>query len=186
MANGYGNWTVPAQQQPAYQDREDFLRRFQASMGALPAGYEPTPVGRRPEGGWGSGAWARNGMPQAATGVMPATAMAPMAATPNVGPTLMQTGNATTAAWVQEFPFPVRYLGSKASGSNSNETTLTVAGGAVDAAAQIGDSGDPNWLEPTTSPDYVAVDTACTFTVTQSGSRADDPLIVSVWATGEG
>lgn len=100
--------------------------------------------------------------------------------------TLMQTGDATTAAWVQEFPFPVRYLGSKTSGSNSNTTTLQVAGGAVDAAAQIGDSGDPNWLEPTTSPDYVAVDTACTFTLTQSASRADDPLIISVWAVGEG
>jgi len=100
--------------------------------------------------------------------------------------TLMQTGDATTAAWVKEFPFPVQYLGSKASGSNSNATTLTVAGGAVAAAAQIGDSGDPNWLEPTTAPDYVAKDTICTLTITQSGTRADDPMVLAVWSVGEG
>ncbi len=100
--------------------------------------------------------------------------------------TLMQTGSAVTGAWVFECPFPTRFVGSKAGGSNANTTTLEVSGGATDAAVQIGDSGNPEWLTPTTEPDFVAKDTAVTLTLTQTGSRADDPMIVTVWHTGEG
>jgi len=100
--------------------------------------------------------------------------------------TLLQTGNATTGAWVMELPIPSRLLGVKAAGSNTNTSTLQVAGGAAIAATQIGDDGDPSWLTPDTEPDYVDADTACTVTLTQTGSRADDPLAVFVWGTGEG
>ena len=99
--------------------------------------------------------------------------------------TLMQTGAAVNGAWVFEFPFPVVYRGSKACGSDDQNTTLEVSGGAVSAAAEIGDDGDPNYLTPTTTPDYVNVDTAVTLTLSQ-GTQHDDPMIVSVWDVGEG
>jgi len=98
---------------------------------------------------------------------------------------LIQTGNAVTGDWVYEFPFCVQYLGHQGCGSNSNESTITLADGAVDAAAQIGDSGDPNWLTPTTTPDYVDKDTAITITLTQGSTQADDPLVLSFFSIGE-
>ena len=100
--------------------------------------------------------------------------------------TIMQTGNAVTSAWVLEFPFPVRYVGSKIGGSNGGDSTLTLAGGVVDAAADFGDTGDPNWVKATTEPDFCAKDTAITATLTQGATQHDDPMITSVWAVGEG
>lgn len=99
---------------------------------------------------------------------------------------LLQTGNAATGEWVYEFPFQVQYLGHKGCGSNDGDTTITLADGAVDAAAAIGDSGDPNWLTPTTTPDYVDANTAITITLTQGSTPADDPLVLSFVQFGEG
>ncbi|MBU2072770.1 MAG: hypothetical protein KKA68_21255, partial [Gammaproteobacteria bacterium] len=99
---------------------------------------------------------------------------------------LFQVGSATTGAWVIEFPIPSQYMGCQASSSTTSATTHTMAGGAVDAAAEIGASGASTWLTPTTEPDYVAADTACTATITQSSTRADDPMIIHVWQLGEG
>jgi len=99
---------------------------------------------------------------------------------------IFQTGNATTGAWVFEWPVTTQFLGVKACGSNAATSTLTMAGGAVDAAAEIGDSGDPNYLTPTTTPDYVDADTACTATLTQSGSVHDDPYALYFWQLGTG
>lgn len=99
---------------------------------------------------------------------------------------LFQTGAATTGGWVQEFPVPTQYLGHKGAASATSTTTITLAGGVVDAAAAIGTTGDPLWLTPTTVPDYCAKDTVVTMTLTQTATRGDDPMVVSVWQLGEG
>jgi hypothetical protein len=99
---------------------------------------------------------------------------------------ISQTGSATTGDWVIEAPVPTMLLGAKTCGSNANDTTLTLAGGFVSGATTIGDSGNPGWQTATTEPDYCAKDTAITATITQSGSRADDPLVVVFVSVGEG
>jgi len=99
---------------------------------------------------------------------------------------IYQTGNATTAAWVVEFPFPTKFLGYYGCGSNTATSTLAISGGAVDAAAELGDGGTPSWASPTTEPDYVDADTAITVTLTQTGSRHDDPMALLFFAVGEG
>jgi len=97
-----------------------------------------------------------------------------------------QVGSATTAGWVLEFPWPVRLVGSKTCGSDTGTSTLTFADGVVNAATVIGVSGDPAFTKPTTVPDYCAKDTAITETLTQTGSRSDDPMIINIWQIGEG
>ena len=97
-----------------------------------------------------------------------------------------QVGNATTAGWVLEFPWPVRLVGSKTCGSDTGTSTLTMAGGVVNAATVIGVSGDPAWTGPTSIPDYSAKDTAITETLTQTASVSDDPMIINIWQIGEG
>lgn len=99
---------------------------------------------------------------------------------------LIQVTAATTGAWVYEFPFPIVYRGHKGCASGTSATTITLAGGVVDAAAAIGASADPIYSQPTTVPDYCAADTAITITLTQSGTRGDDPLVVSFFDIGEG
>lgn len=99
---------------------------------------------------------------------------------------IYQTGDATTAAWVVEFPFPTKYLGWYGAASGASATTITLAGGAVDAAAAIGTSGTPSWASPTTEPDYVDADTAITVTLTQTATRGDDPMVLLFFAVGEG
>jgi len=99
---------------------------------------------------------------------------------------LIQVGDATTGAWVYEFPFPVVYRGHKGCASGTSTTTITLAGGVVDAAAAIGASADPVYSQPTTVPDYCDADTAITITLTQTATRGDDPLVVSFFDIGEG
>jgi hypothetical protein len=99
---------------------------------------------------------------------------------------LIQTGAATTGGWVYEFPFSITYRGHKGCASATSATTITLAGGVVDAAAAIGASGDPIYSQPTSVPDYCAEDTAITITLTQSATRGDDPLVVSFFDIGEG
>lgn len=97
-----------------------------------------------------------------------------------------QTGAATTAGWVLEFPFPTKYIGWYGCASATSTSTITLAGGAVDAAAAIGTSGTPLWATPTTEPDYCAADTAITVTLTQTATRGDDPMVLLFFAVGEG
>jgi hypothetical protein len=99
---------------------------------------------------------------------------------------LIQVGDATTGDWVYEFPYPITYRGHKGCASATSATTITLAGGVVDAAAAIGASADPIYSQPTTVPDYCAADTAITITLTQSATRGDDPLVVSFYDIGEG
>jgi len=99
---------------------------------------------------------------------------------------LQQVTAATTGAWVYEFPMPINYRGHKGCASGTSATTITLAGGVVDAAAAIGASAAPEYLTPTTVPDYCAVDTAITITLTQTATRGDDPLVVSFFDLGEG
>ena len=90
--------------------------------------------------------------------------------------------------FVVEFPFPVTLLGVKATASNDSDATLAVSGGATIAAAAIGDSSDPEYLEPT-SPDPVDKDTAITFTLDYDGAggtAADDVSITAFFLVGEG
>ncbi len=97
-----------------------------------------------------------------------------------------QTGAATTGGWVLAFPWPVQLLGTKGSASGASTTTLTYAGGVVNAATAIGASGDPGWIVPTTQPDYSAKATTVTETITQTATQGDDPMLISVWSLGEG
>ena len=99
---------------------------------------------------------------------------------------LIQVTAATTGGWVYEFPFPITYRGHKGCASGTSTTTITLAGGVVDAAATIGASGDPIYSTPTSTPDYCAADTAITITLTQTATRGDDPLVVSFYDIGEG
>lgn len=90
--------------------------------------------------------------------------------------------------WTVEFPYPVTLLGVKAVASNDSDATLAVSGGATIAAAVIGDSGDPAYLEPT-APDPVAKDTAIVFTLDYdggSGTAAANVSIVADFLIGEG
>ena len=99
---------------------------------------------------------------------------------------LLQVTAATTGAWVYEFPFQINYRGHKGCASGASATTITLAGGVVDAAAAIGASADPIYSTPTVVPDYCAIDTAITITLTQTATRGDDPLVVSFFDIGEG
>jgi len=99
---------------------------------------------------------------------------------------LLQVGAATTGSWVYEFPFPIVYRGHKGCASGASTSTITLAGGVVDAADAIGASADPVYSMPTTVPDYCAEDTAITITLTQTATRGDDPLVVSFFDVGEG
>jgi hypothetical protein len=99
---------------------------------------------------------------------------------------LQQVTAATTGAWVYEFPFQITYRGHKGCASGASATTITLAGGVVDAAAAIGASGVPIYSQPTTVPAYCDPDEAITITLTQTATRGDDPLVVSFFDIGEG
>lgn len=94
---------------------------------------------------------------------------------------------AANAIAVDEFPFQVTYLGSKASATNDSDATLTVSGGATVAGAVIGDSSNPAYLQPT-APTSVAANTAITFTLDYDGSAgtaAANVNIINFYLTGE-
>lgn len=95
---------------------------------------------------------------------------------------------AANATIVDEFPYPVTYLGTKATGSNTNDATLAVSGGATIAATAIGDGSDPVYLQPS-SPTAVAKDTAITFTLDfdgAAGTAAANVTIINNYLVGEG
>jgi hypothetical protein len=78
-----------------------------------------------------------------------------------------------------EFPFPVVYLGSKATAANDSDAKLAVSGGATVTAAVIGDSGDPAYLQPS-APTEVAVNTAIVFTLDYDGTGGTAAQGVSI------
>lgn len=68
-----------------------------------------------------------------------------------------------------ELPFQWQLLGIKAVAQNDSDATLAASGGATIAAAVIGDSGDPTYLQPT-SPQVVSADTLVILTLDYDGS----------------
>jgi hypothetical protein len=96
-----------------------------------------------------------------------------------------QTGTMATAAYTLEFPMPTKYIGAYACDSNAGADTLTLAGGAVQAATALCTTQDtPVWIPPTTAPDFVAADTAITVTLT--GTTSVDPFVLLFFSLGQG
>lgn len=88
---------------------------------------------------------------------------------------------------VDEFPFGVTYLGSKASAANDSSATLALSGGVTISATAIGDSSDAVYVQPT-APTAVAANTAITFTLDYDGSAgtaAQNVNIINFYLTGE-
>lgn len=78
---------------------------------------------------------------------------------------------AANATIIDEFPYQVTYLGSKAVNTANSAATLAVSGGATISATDIGDSSDPATISPA-APTSVAADTAITFTLDYDGSSS--------------
>lgn len=88
---------------------------------------------------------------------------------------------------IDEFPYQVTYLGTKAVADNDSDATLAVSGGATVAASVIGDSNDPVYIEPS-APANVAADTAITYTVDYdgaSGTAAINVTLINMYLVGE-
>lgn len=88
---------------------------------------------------------------------------------------------------VDEFPFRVTYLGSKACATNDSSATLALSGGVTVTGTAIGDSSDPVYIQPT-APTAVAANTAITFTLDYDGSAgtaAQNVNIINFYLSGE-
>lgn len=96
----------------------------------------------------------------------------------------------TTAAnylFYVELPFPWTLLGIKGVASNDSDATIAASGGATIAAAVIGDSGDPTYVQPTT-PQPVEKDELVILTLDydgSSGTAADDVDLLVIGLAGD-